>query len=322
MTHNGIPESLEQSHFLGQNPAVFHRTSDSMRATGTSPGRNLASAVDCSGDAALQETSTEPKSTKENNATASFPGRETIEMLVQDCAGQVITQFPQRTLAVTVQYRTAANLQLLKQIGASNPEGFYYSLTANNKYSLFHIQQASVSTGVSPVWGDAFFAAICEHFDISYFAASSLSMPYHMIKKLALPLEANITPRQCAAYDSVVVWGKPVQDNKMPVSKECLIELCNVADIIFTGYDALLPKVLFLAAWGRYMRISEYTLEKKPRYCDHNLDACSVDILDDEDGLGITFKSDKASTWMSQLRHCVVAWSFCQRGQKKSLKNT
>ena len=67
------------------------------------------------------------------------------------------------------------------------------------------------------------------------------------------------------------------------------------------------------------MRISEYTLEKKPRYCDHNLDACSVDILDDEDGLGITFKSDKASTWMSQLRHRVVAWSFCQRGQKKSL---
>ena len=295
MSHNGIPESLERPHFPRQNPAVLPRTSDSTRATRTSTGRNLATAVDHTGDAATQETSTKSKGTKENSATASFPGREIFEMPAQDSTGPVIIQFPQMTLAVTPKYRTAANLQFLKQIGASDPEGFYYSLTANNKYSLFHIQQASMSTGVPPVWGDAFFAAICEHFDISYFAASSLSMHYQMIKKLALHLEVNINPRQRVAYDSVVARGKPVKDNKMPVSKDCLIELCNAADIIFTGYDALLAKVLFLAAWGGYMRISEYTSEKKPRYCDHNLDVASVDILDDEDGLGITFESDKAS---------------------------
>ena len=42
-----------------------------------------------------------------------------------------------------------------------------------------------------------------------------------------------------------------------------------------------------------------------------------VDILDDEDGLGITFDSDKGSTWTSQLRHRVVAWSFLPEGTKE-----
>ena len=170
-THHGISESLERSHLPRQNTAVLHQTPDCAGAPGTSPGRDLATRVDGSGDATSQETGAKPKGTKENSATASFlgretlePDRETIETPAQDCAGPVITQFPQQVLAVTAKYRTAANLQFLQQIETSDPEGFYYSLTANNKYSLFHIQQVSVTTGVPPqVWGDSFFVAICKH---------------------------------------------------------------------------------------------------------------------------------------------------------------
>ena len=68
-------------------------------------------------------------------------------------------------------------------------------------------------------------------------------------------------------YKAVKADCGEVTDCRIPVSRELLIEMCNAAMEIFTGYTACLARALFICAWAFSMRISEYSsvsLWKKP----------------------------------------------------------
>ena len=84
--------------------------------------------------------------------------------------------------------------------------------------------------------------------------------------------------------DWVTARCKPVQDNKVPVSRRLLKELIHAADQVLERYDATLAKAMFITAWGGFMRISEYTKVRSGSR-DHNLATSSINITND--GLGI-----------------------------------
>ena len=208
----------------------------------------------------------------------------------------------------------------ISALNIPDPQIFYANLNQQNKKSLRYIVQAVQTTNIPITWNDRFFDTLCEHFDILYLAASSLSMHFKMVKKLALAAGGVITPMQGDQIDRIIARGKRMQDDKMPISKPLLEELCAAADKIFERYDALLAKSMFLAAWGAFMRVSEYTTErntsrKKKRKRDHNVASESVDIEDD--GFGITFESDKTSNLFTSPRHRVIQWSFFPAGARQ-----
>ena len=64
---------------------------------------------------------------------------------------------------------------------------------------------------------------------------------------------------------------------------------------------------MFITAWGRFMRISEYT-KVRSGVRDHNIAALSLNITDE--GLGISFMSDKTSQASTYPQHRLVRWSF------------
>ena len=215
------------------------------------------------------------------------------------------------------QYRNA--MTVLKNLGVPQPEIFYANLAKSYKIAIQHIYRAVISTGTPWIWNEHFYNVLCEHLDVLYMAASSLTIQFKGIKLLAEALGKPLTPHQIAQFDIVIARGRRAADDKMPVSKPLLIELCKAADTIFDKYDATLSKAMFLAAWGGFMRVSEYTNEfdKKGRLRkkDHNLDFYSIDIEDD--GFGVTFESDKTSTVFTAPRHRVIDWSFFPDGAQK-----
>ena len=106
-------------------------------------------------------------------------------------------------------------------------------------------------------------------------------------------------------FEATLTNCKAVADNKLTISEQLLRDLCSLADLILGEYDATLAKVMFLAAWGGFMQISEYTRVRTDQ-CDHNVLTSSVDVTGE--GLGITFITDKTSTATSPPRHCMVYW--------------
>ena len=98
-----------------------------------------------------------------------------------------------------------------------------------------------------------------------------------------------------------------IKDNKLPIPKQLLINLCQAADVMFEDHEALLIKCMFLAAWGGFMRLCEYTEAKKGRK-SHNLhwDAITLNDL----GFGVSFWTDKASREDPAAKHRQIAWSF------------
>ena len=211
-------------------------------------------------------------------------------------------------------------VQFITAFNIPEPQIFYANLNQQNKRSLRYIVQAVQTTNVPIRWDDTFFNTLCEHFDILYLASASLSSHFSLVKKLAMAAGHFITPTQEDQMDRIIARGKRALDDKMPISKPLLEELCSAADKLFERYDALLAKSMFLAAWGAFMRVSEYTTErntsrKKKKKRDHNVAFESVDIEDD--GFGITFESDKTSNLFTTPRHRVIQWDFFPTGARQ-----
>ena len=128
-----------------------------------------------------------------------------------------------------------------------------------------------------------------DHLNLSF---TSLKRHQAIFEELLEKLGKLMTAHMTSFFDWLKVRCTIVKDNKLPIAKELLIKLCEAADKSFVKHKATLVKCVFLAIWGGFMQMCEYTANKK--HCkNHNLcgDAITLNNL----GFGISFWIDKAS---------------------------
>ena len=95
-------------------------------------------------------------------------------------------------------------------------------------------------------------------------------------------------------FDQVKAEAKELKNDKLPVSRNLLNQLCNTADTFLTDYNQTSAKAMFLCAGGFDMQISEFnetpaSIKQKKR--SHNTRENCVHIL--AVGISVAFESDK-----------------------------
>ena len=115
---------------------------------------------------------------------------------------------------------------------------------------------------------------------------------WNAIKDLGEFLLCPVSEGQEADFKLVKMQAKEMKDNKVPVSRQLLKDLCLAADVVFAEYDAALAKVMFIIAWAGYMRIpDEYSRTSGKNGNQHNL--MNKSLLTSPAGLSFHFHSRK-----------------------------
>ena len=174
-----------------------------------------------------------------------------------------------------------------------------FSVLAN-----FHIACEYLNLPVA--WGPEQIKVFLIYVNHKCYSASYLTRMWKTIKDLGKAMLQPISEQQEADFELVREQAKEVKDNKVPVSKKLLRQLCEAADAICNEYNAALTKVVFLAAWGGYMRVSEYSCTTAKDGNKHNLRADAV--ITSPAGLSFTFRSDKTSKATDPMKHRFVSW--------------
>ena len=199
-------------------------------------------------------------------------------------------------------------MQMLSEIGLNEvdikkfssrlgPKGF--SALANYKIACGHME-------LPTAWGDAQIRAYHIYTNFKYYEAQYLTRMWNVIKELGEFLLCPVSEGQEADFELVKMQAREMKDNKVPVSRQLLKDLCQAADIVFAEYNVALAKVMFIAAWAGYMRISEYSRTSGKNGNQHNLRNKS--LLSSPAGLSFHFHSDKTSKGSLPMRHRFVPW--------------
>ena len=95
-------------------------------------------------------------------------------------------------------------------------------------------------------------AVICylDNLNLTY-----LSQKRHwmVLEELCDRLNQPMSVHLITLFDWLQARCNVIKDNKLPIPKQLLIDLCQAADVMFEDHDALLIKCMFLAAWGGFM---------------------------------------------------------------------
>ena len=139
-----------------------------------------------------------------------------------------------------------------------------------------------------------------------------LEAQWETLKRVCHELKFTILHKHEVHYKAVKADCREVKDNKLPVSRELLIQLCEAALVIFTGYTACLARAIFMSAWAFSMWICEYCniqVWKKPMDNfeeNHNLWYFTIKVT--KRGLTACFLSDKMSKAGDPIKRCLVFW--------------
>ena len=153
-----------------------------------------------------------------------------------------------------------------------------------------------------------------DRLDECFYAPSTLDCQWGTLRQVAKELNFEINHEHLMHYKAVKADCREVTDCRIPVSRELLIEMCNAALEIFTGYTACLARALFICAWAFSMRISEYSsvsLWKKPTDKEdksHNIRYYAIRVS--SHGLSVRFISDKTAKAGDPIKHRTISWKL------------
>ena len=166
-------------------------------------------------------------------------------------------------------------------------------------------------------WGQPQVKAFPIYIHVKFYTTAYLIRMWNTITKLAELFDDVILEENEQDYQAVKDQAKEIKDNKVPISKELLEQLCTAVDKCFKEYKALLAKTLFLLAWGGFMRICKYS-----RISDgnqHNIRANAV--LTSDLGVRIAFHSDMTSKGSHPICHRFVEWHQLPQGAQKVIES-
>ena len=160
--------------------------------------------------------------------------------------------------------------------------------------------------------GDDQISAYLDKLDEAFYAASTLEGHWGTLKRVCHAIGFKVVHKHEVHYKAVKADCREVKDNKLPVSRELLIQLCEAALVVFTGYTACLARAIFISAWAFSMRICEYCnvqVWKKPKDKfeeNHNLRYSAIKVT--KRGLTARFLSDKTSKAGDPIKRRSVFW--------------
>ena len=158
-------------------------------------------------------------------------------------------------------------------------------------------------------YGEEQINAFLNYIHEKHYAVTTLSSHFCTIQLIGKELDMKPSTRNLIKYKFVRDHGKKMKDNKLPVSRQLLLQLCRGADNMLVGYTAVLAKTMFLCAWAFSMRISEFSRTKaKTEVFKHSHNVTSKAILTSTVGLSACFDSDKTSKFDPTVRHRTVRW--------------
>ena len=165
-------------------------------------------------------------------------------------------------------------------------------------------------------WGQQQILETLLLLDKLHFTLGVLKEHWLQIKKISERLNYCLSDIECNLYDVVLVRCKSLKGDKLPVSRELLAALCNMAPTVLWSYDVKLARAIFICTFAGFMRCWEYT-EAKGNQPNHNLLDHAIICTDDK--LGISFWLDKCS-YNDQMVDPMVDWKFLPDGAKVMLQ--
>ena len=168
-------------------------------------------------------------------------------------------------------------------------------------------------------WGEDQVKAFLIYINSKFYSAAYLRRQWNAIQSLGEWLDCPVTEELQADFELVENQGQELKDNKVPISKKILKQLCQAADVLFDSYNAALSKTLFVTAYGGYMRVSEYSRTSGKNGNKHNIRSNAV--LTSTAGISITFHSDKTSKSSDPIKHRFVSWKRLPHLAKQAFKD-
>ena len=197
---------------------------------------------------------------------------------------------PRQTVGQKIQNKEC--IKILKEISLPEVEYLIAVMPATKHKTLEYYAVACREAEIPLNWGHLQLHTFLAKIDKLYYSASQIKMMWKLIRDMSKKLKFVITQEDIMMYNFVLAQCKPTKDDKLPVTRELLKELCYVALRVLQAYDAKMAWAIFLCAFGGFMRCSEYTAAR-PRHQSHNIHDDAIHITDD--GIGIAFWSDKCS---------------------------
>ena len=166
---------------------------------------------------------------------------------------------------------------------------------------------ASEWLGLPVYYGEVQINAFLNYIHEKNYTTTTISSHFATIKLVGHLLGRKPSPKNMIKYKFVRKHGKQMKDNKVPVGRLCLLQLCAAADLVFTGYTAILAKTMFLYTYCFSMRISEFSQTRAKTdllHPSHNITGNAV--FTSKIGISVCFDSDKTSKFDSAIRHRTV----------------
>ena len=157
-------------------------------------------------------------------------------------------------------------LHSLKVMGLDDEDihSFTARMGAKGYSALANFHVACEHFNLPLAWGPRQVTAFLIFVNYKYYTASYVARMWGSIKSLGKLLLQPITSEQEADFELVFQQANEIKDNKVPVSKKLLAQLCVAADEVFAEYNAALAKAMFLTAWGAICE-SASILERQTR---------------------------------------------------------
>ena len=209
------------------------------------------------------------------------------------------------------------SLQTLIALGIKAPHKVVHSNSAKKLQALVNFNLACHYGHLPLQFGFKQVGAFLEMLEQLNYTAETLKLQWAFFRSVIKLSQFQITDRMKNGFDFVLANCKPINDDKMPVSRKLLKQLLKAADKIFQPYNAVLAKAMFLVAWGACMRICEYSFTRA-HLPDHNVRRGA--ILPGKRGLSVEFFSDKVTKLNAAVKHRFVKWKFLPEGAKSIIE--
>ena len=311
MAQGGTPgwnsECGLRSHFQKQTGPVLQKEPDSSTPTAPTATDHMASYLDSDSDDSDHLHPPEEEERWPTIDMAEFvepPRRRVVSKRIDSHDISRLTQVNRKT-AVRV-------CTILNELGVKNVIPFVSDWNAGKFRAIENFTAACIEFNLPFELDSLQISAFIDRLDECFYAPSTLDCQWGTLRQVAKELNFEINHEHFMHYKAVKADCHEVTDCRIPVSRELLIEMCNAAMEIFTGYTTCLARSLLICAWAFSMRISEYSLVslwKKPTDKEdksHNIRYYAIRVS--SRGLSVQFISDKTAKAGDPIKHRTISW--------------
>ena len=143
--------------------------------------------------------------------------------------------------------------EFLWAIKFPQPGLYLVSSSYKVKKSIDHFRAACLQVNLPLAWDHPQIQAFLHYLDKRFYTAQTLRSHWKFVKDTSATLKFQLDEEDILLYDLCAAWCKPIKNDKFPVIRILLKELCEVAPKLLQFYDALLVRAVLLCMWGGFL---------------------------------------------------------------------